>query len=57
MIIVAVWVLVFVALGIAAHLFGVDSRDADYSVRLAPRAVASGSASRPGPNQAAKAIR
>lgn len=36
MITLAGCVLVFVALGIAAHFFGVDSRDADYSARVTP---------------------
>lgn len=41
MITLAVWVLLFVALGIAAHLFGVDSRDADFSLRVMPRPMPS----------------
>ena len=39
MITLAVWVLLFAALGIAAHFFGADSRDADYSVRVTPRSA------------------
>jgi hypothetical protein len=61
MIMLAVWVLLFVAVGIAAHLFGVDSRDADYSVRVTPRAMPSRSAHGVAlggcPSQAAKRIR
>ena len=39
MIALAVWVLLFVAVGSAAHFFGADSRDADYSARVEPRVV------------------
>ena len=34
MIVLALWVMLFIALGIAGHFFGVDSRDADYSARF-----------------------
>lgn len=56
MITVGLWVLLLVALGVAAHLFGVDSRDAAYSCRLAPQPLP-GTATRAGAAQAHTQIR
>lgn len=56
MITVIGWVLALVALGVAGHFFGVDSRDADYTARVSAR-TSPAAADRPRPARAAAPIR